>query len=97
MSDERLMRGMAQGREFARSYKVQSSGRHPITHGEWVQVGLAIFYGAFPYYMIDPNDLRARFWDALIVGVVGSYLTTFLYVWIRWGWRTAWRMKINGN
>lgn len=69
--------------------------KYPITKGEVVQCLLAAVWAWVAFY-VGPGAPGAHTPPifVLIVGFVGSYLTTFLFVWVRWGWRAARSMSL---
>jgi hypothetical protein len=71
--------------------------KNPITKGEWIQFTLAVFWGfLFWQFCTVPDDPpKVIAWGTLICGVGGSYLSTFAYIWVRYGWRAARSMSIN--
>lgn len=65
-----------------------------------VQCGLSIFYGSIVFLAMRedfPDSSKPPLIGALIAGFAGSWLTMFCYVWVRYGWKAARTMKMDGN
>lgn len=65
-----------------------------------VQCSLAIFYGSVVFLAMlpdFPDSSKPPLVGGLIAGFAGSWLTMFLYAWLRYGWKAARSMKMYGN
>ena len=55
-------------------------------------IGCIVFLALHP----DPNP-KVPLFGGLIVGFFGGWAAMFLYVWLRYGWKTAKTLRWDGN